>query len=449
MSENQTILVGSSRSYEHAIDRFLEAIEDWVYCVRQEYPDGFSSDSHDGGTFMASWIPYIDVTSDEAAIQFMQDYRDQARTHFDETDQWRHGYWREQEIHHGTEHFDIFLRALWEVHPNDDETVQELEDAAEHIGNWVNDIPEWFDYETGLFRSTHVGTEFVGEPTCNLPDHIRLVSLSLLAYEMTGKERYLDLARQHGRLWADAITNHSGLPPAIDADGPIQNLEGDDEETYRSFAGAAPDDLESQLARAENLIASSHPDTLLSLWTHTGDRDFLHAAEKILDLAAQELASPIAWQVQGTIRRYRTIAHSHRYDGAVTEVNSEAFRPIKELTIVPEPEERSVERMMGMRGDKPDWLDENGDPAPSPLLIMLRGLIDKNEQLMIRALDLGLAHFQLARQVWGDVTHHGCGSRSLSAVCRGHGRLNGAGVVTEVLAPAIREGGANITRWEY
>ncbi len=449
MAENHTTQVTSSRSYEHAIDRFLEAIGDWIYCVRQEYPDGFSSDSHDGGTFMTSWIPYIDVTSDEAAIRFMQDYRDQARAHFDETDQWHHGYWRKQEAHHGTEHFDIFLRALWEVQPNDDETVRELEDAAEHVGNWVDDIPEWFDYETGLFRSIYLGTEFVGDPTCNLPDHIRLVRLSLLAYEMTGKDRYLTLASQHGQLWANAINNHDGLPAAIDATGPVKKLEGEDEDTYRSFAGAAPDDLESLLPRAENLIASAHPDALLSLWTHTGNDAFLYAAQKILDVAAQELASPIAWQVHGTIRRYRTIAHSQRYDDAVTEVAQEAFRPVEELTIVPEPEDRCVDRMMGMRGDKPDWLDENGAPAPSPLLIMLRGLVEKEEELMIRALDQGLAHFQLAREVWGDITHHGCGSQSLSAVCRGHGRLNGAGVVTEVLVPAIQEAGANESRWEY
>jgi hypothetical protein len=34
-------------------------------------------------------------------------------------------------------------------------------------------------------------------------------------------------------------------------------------------------------------------------------------------------------------------------------------------------------------------------------------------------------------------TGHDSGSQSLSAVARGHGRLNGAGVVTEVLVPAL------------
>jgi hypothetical protein len=45
---------------------------------------------------------------------------------------------------------------------------------------------------------------------------------------------------------------------------------------------------------------------------------------------------------------------------------------------------------------------------------------------------------QLARQVYPDGRHHGCTARSIAAVCRGHGRCWGIGVVSVVLTiPAI------------
>ena len=110
---------------------------------------------------------------------------------------WRHGYWTDQEAHHGTEHFDVFLRALWRLDPDDAETARQFTDAAEHVGNWADGVPEWFDPETGLFRSMYLGTDAVWTGPgydLNVPDHLRLVSMALLAHEMTDDFRYLDLA---------------------------------------------------------------------------------------------------------------------------------------------------------------------------------------------------------------------------------------------------------------
>ena len=67
--------------------------------------------------------------------------------------QWLDGYWRRQEAHHGPEHFDLFLRALWELDPKDAETVRQFDDAAEHIGNWKPGLPDWYDWERGVFVS--------------------------------------------------------------------------------------------------------------------------------------------------------------------------------------------------------------------------------------------------------------------------------------------------------
>jgi len=131
------------------------------------------------------------------------------------------------------------------------------------------------------------------------------------------------------------------------------------------------------------------------------------------------------------------VTGSGRYDEHVLGVSGEHLRPVRELTIVPVVEREPGGFAMGMRGDKPDWFDERGEPAPSPLLWTLRAEVAEDESLLRRAVDLGLAYFRLGREAFGDTVHHGCGSRSLCAVARGHGRLGGAGVVTEALAPAL------------
>ena len=437
MSESLTQPVSRSESLQHATDRFLDALQKWALRVIESHPDGFSSDSHDGGTFMQPWGTYVRATGDERPLDFMRAYRDEAKRHFEESEQWHHGYWRRQEVHHGTEHFDIFLRALWELDPGDQETVRQLEDVAEHIGNWVDEVPPWFDNQRGLFRSYHLGTEVVGDRCeSNAPPHVRVLNLCLLADEMTGRDRYRDLAQSYGRLWARALTATDQLPAAV-CEGAGTNGMGADMEVYQSFAGEAPDEFISELSRAENLIASAVPEAMLSLREVTGDEIFQAAAAAICDVVTEVLEDSVAWQAHAAVRRFRDRTGSDRYDDLVSQMPDRCFRPVTELTLIPEVDEPIATGPLGMRSDKPDWVEQDGNACPSPLLWALRAGVDDDEELMRRAVDIGLTHFRLAKEAFGDVTHHGCGSTSLCAVARGHGRLNGAGVVTEVLQPAI------------
>ncbi len=436
MTQPVCISVDYSASLEQATNQFLEAIGAWAERVIGTHPDGVPAAGHDAGTFMLPWTTYVKAKDDRRPLEFMRLYRDSAKQHFEKTGEWLDGYWRRQEVHHGTEHFDLFVRALWQLDPNDAETVRRIDDVAEHVGNWKPGIPAWFDWESGLFRSMFLGTEVVGVSGANIPDHMRMVSLCLLAHDMTKNKRYLDLAKAHAEHWADGILAGNALPVAVGEQGPLFDL-GNDEFAYRSFAGAAPSDFSGNLPRAENMIASGFPDILLALWSKTGDENCRKAAEKIIDIAVEVLDNPVAWQAHAAVRRYRETTGSRRYDDRVRQAPDEAFRTVEQLTMVPEPDTRCISCPLGMRGDKPDWLDQDGRPAPSPLLWTLKAIVTNDEKLLTRAVDLGFAHFRLAEQVFGDVTSHGCGSRSLVAVCRGHGRLNGAGVVSEALAPAL------------
>jgi len=436
MAKSLTLRVEPSASLRQAAENFLDEVRAWVERVIEANPDGVTSDSHDGGTFMVPWAVYAQASGDGRVAEFMRSYRDNAKAHFEAAGKWLDGYWRTQEAHHGPEHFQLFMHTLWSLDPTDAETVRQFEDAAEHIGNWKDGFPKWYDEERGMLRSFHLGTESVGKAAPNVPEHVRFVDMAVKAHEMTGAGRYLEFARAYGGRWAEAVLAGPELPVALDEDGAVYDLAAD-RERYRAFAGAAPKDLTQDLPRAENLLASGVPDVMLRLWQITGEDTFRAAAERITDAAAAALDSPIAWQCQAAVRRYRETTGSDRYDEQVAALAGVCGPQLEQLTIVPEVEGKPMGDPMGMRRDKPDWLDERGGLAPGPLLWALCGLVTDDEALLTRAVDLGAAHFRLGQRAFGDVTAHGCGSRSLSAVARGHGRLNGAGVVTEVLAPAL------------
>ena len=374
MRECLSLAIQHSASPEQAADRFLAEMQSWVDRVLGDYPDGVSSDSHDSGTFMTPWAVYVEATDDSRPVRLMQQHRDKAKAHFETIGQWLDGYWHSQDVHHGTEHFGIFLRTLWTLAPDDEETVRQFEDAAEHIGNWKAGFPKWYDWEHQVFRSFHLGTESIGEPAVNVPDHLRLAALALTAYQMTGKEYYLAFARDYGLRWAEALLARPELPVGLEASGGIHDL-GADMGKYRSFAGAAPENLSSDLARTENLIASGAPDVLLKLWKLTSNVSFRQAAARIVDTASTVLDCPAAWQAQAAVRRYRTATSSDRYDQQVRTLSERCMRQLAELTLVPTPEENRYVGLMGMRDDKPDWRDERGNPAPSPLLWALCALV--------------------------------------------------------------------------
>ena len=423
-----------------ARDRFLGDIAAWVRDCLARYADAPATDVHDQATFTTAWEPYIRATSDAEALAFMRQQRDRIRDHFTSTGQWRHGYWRMHEAHHGTEHFELFLGALHRLDPNDDSTTPQLVDAAEHVGNWVADVPPWFDWDTGLFRSTFLGTDGAKvEPglTLNVPDHFRCVNICLLAHDATGGARYLDLAVAHAERWAEAMLASEALPLALDVNGPIHEFPDDAEDSYRSYMGEASL-LQGDVDRAENFLASGATNALLTLWQQTGDRRFRRATERLLDALVTQVADPDAGAAADAIRRYRRATGDTRYDAAVLDavaVVSDNLPSTDSLALELPPPLDKRPSGVGKRSDLPCWTEDGAPRRVNPITLAVAAEIREDEALAVRALDLARAYFALARQALPDGRDHGCAARTVSAVARGHGRDNHAGVVTAVLGP--------------
>jgi hypothetical protein len=415
---------------------FLQVLREWIAAARAARPLGYVSASHDGGTCLVPWAVYIRATGDAGALAFLRRYRDESRRRFLSAGAWRHGYWRRQEAHHGTEHFDLYLDTCWRLASGDEETVRQMEDAAEHIGNWSPAAPPWYDEAGEQFVGMHLGTEVVEPCAVNVPDHLRFVSLLLHAHDMTGRKRYLALADRYAGRWAQAVAAGPILPAALTAAGPVRDLDEDETHAYRSFAGAAPEDLADERMRAENLVANEAPEVFLRLAAKTGRPLYRRAARRLGEVLLPELGSPLAWQVQGLTRLLR------EEEPAFADAELAALAPGPPPTVLhldPFPP-RGPSRgavAVGDRNDRPRWRDQEGREPPSPLLLLLLAEARRDPALETRALDLGRTFLSLALAAYGPLCEHGCGARSASAVARGHGRLDGWGVVSGVLAPAL------------
>jgi hypothetical protein len=425
--------IEASADLSQALERFLQELRTWIYECLDKYTSAKPTNGHDQLTYATAWAPYLKCIADKHVVSFLKSARDSVAEHFKASGIWKHGYWKRQEAHHGTEHYDLFLRFLLDVDPDDYETRRQLLDAVEHIGNWVPEIPPWFNEETGLFHSFWFGTEEVGnegDEGVNVPDHLRCVNLCLLAHRISREERYLRLARNYAARWADSICESHLLPFGLARSGPLFDPSG--------FVGL-PDKSaarESNLLRAENLLASNGIGAFLGLWKLTGEARFLVAAERLVDIASEELTDPDGGVAADAIRQYRSVTGKTMYDSRILDV-CRYLSPenIRQIGIEPRVDRPSPYVGIGKRIDMPRWFENGTSRRHNPILLSVAAEISGNAGLATIALDIGRMYLALARKVFPDGRDHGCSARSVSAIARGHGRENHAGVTTAVLGP--------------
>ncbi len=112
---------------------------------------------------------------------------------------------------------------------------------------------------------------------------------------------------------------------------------------------------------------------------------------------------------------------------------------VNTLSINPTPEKKAKVAGLGKRSDRPDWYEDEKPRCINPILLSLAAEIRDDVTYAILAIDLARAYFQLARRVYPDGRNHGCSARSVSAIARGRGRENHAGIITAVLDPILNQ----------
>ncbi len=323
-------------------------------------------------------------------------------------------------------------------------------DATEHIGNWNPDIPDWFSWEKGLFYSHHFGTDGVDkkeveEGSINLPTHFRFINLCLVAYQMTKEEKYIDLSIRFAERWADAILDNCTLLPAA-LEGRSISYSRKEHQNYFSYVKENPEvGLADNVDRAEDFLASDVPASFLKLWQITGNHKFRISAEIIIDIVATQIEDHDAGCGIDMIRMFRSMTGNYKYDDLILNTIAE-LEPysFEEVSFKPFIERKNAGSKIsghtfgiGKRKDKPFWYEEGQNARHNPILLSLAAEIKNDEQLALRALDIGRTYFELGRETFDHGHQHGCGSKTVSAIARGNGRENNSGVVTAVLEPLL------------
>lgn len=422
-------------SVQAGIQLLLDELNDWLSAVMDEHLHRDWQGIHDEGTFLTAWAGYHAYTQDarvrHLASNLFDKWEHWARSHF------LHGYHPRQEVHHGTEHFIIFLDWLRQIAPDHDRVREALDDGAHHAGNWAEGMPVWFNWDACRYVSYSLGTETVGDEGFNFVDHMRMLHLAMAGWHATGHQHYLSLCEAYGTVWARAIRD---LP-----DVPLY-LEGEHaEETFafvlESFLKAAPQEI-TPWARIENHMASGSAKILMELWEITGQTLFLQAARRLVQGCIADATSPIANPV-GHAASQLILAGTDPMELGLSQETFTQLVPWESLQHrelgIQTAQRPSCRASIGFRYDMPAYYLKTGDTwqelaIPAPASLMLAWTLTHNEEYALDACCLALGKLRLARQVYRDGRHHGCTAQSIAAAVRGHGRCWGIGDVSGVLA---------------
>lgn len=432
--------VPHSPSFADACDSFLDSVASWALDCTHRYGNLTPTDVHDQLTYTTGWEPVLTHRFAPEIEDFLREEGLKVEHHFVRSGTWEHGYWRKQEAHHGTEHFELYLGMMARLYPDNVDVRCQILDAVEHIGNEVSDIPPWYDRDTGLFRSLWLGSGHVGtDPQqFNTPDHLRLINMILIAQPFRDDHALWDLALDYTGRWADAILSEPEIPIGLGTDGVLATMPNESDAGYRSFMGMVGK-LDTPLDRAENLFASGALSTLTAFWESSGQERFLSAAHHMIQAMLPALSDPDAGPLAHNLRLFRARTGVTDYDDAIVEVARSWKEPCSKTLSVDIDRQRAIRPPgIGKRTDMPDWY-ENGHPRRfNPITLSVAAEITADAELATRALDLAHTYFQLAVDTMQDGRNHGCAANTINAVARGHGRDAGCGMSTAVLAPTLQ-----------
>ena len=407
---------------------------------------GPNGGGEDEANYALAWFPHYLITGDPAIADWFRSLL--AALAGWVAEQCHHGYEPEAEAHHGTEPFILFLPRYLALFPRDRAAQRLLLDAAEHVGNWSAEVPDWFDYERGCFRSFAIGSRVVGgDPhlAFELAEHFRFVHLALAAYRVSGESRYLEWAERYGTVWTRRIAAVEGRFPLLWTQrGEPRFEEQVAGQPIAAVAGAGHHVPGDPLAGLENLLASGAVHALGDLYAATGDDRFRTAARSLAAPLVAELADPCADPAAAAICHYRHTCGDRSLDDAI-RAQFGCFAPPspRPLAMVfPQEHARDVPGV-GRRNDMIHWAEWHADGSttptrePSTAALTLAYQVTGDAGYAARALDTAARKLAMARRVLRGGREHADMGGAVCSVAAGHGRNWGTGAVTGCYGPLL------------
>ncbi len=407
-------------------------------------PPGPNNGGEDEANYALAWFPHYLITGDATVLQHF-DVLKAALLGWVERD-CVHGYEPKAEAHHGPEPFLLFLPRYIGLKPDDTEAISLLTDAAEHIGNWVSEIPSWYDYTRDTFIGYNIGTEFVENDEKNayeLAEHFRFIHIALAAYSVTGEKRYVEWALRYGRKRAERIIAAPETMPLLwdlNENG-LDEAEVDAKNLHQLVASThhIPGD---PLAGIENLLASGAIYALGDLYLLSGEEIFQTAAKRIVEPLVTSLSDPYNDPAAAALSYYRWTFNDTCFDTAIIEGLHALPSTSPELLALVFPEEtRRRELGVGKRSDMAYWGEWSEDGSvkpiqePSTATLTLAYQVTGEVAYAVRALQIAATRLNIARRVLRGGREHADMGGAVCSVAAGHGRNWGQGAVTACYGP--------------
>lgn len=405
---------------------------------------------HGGGedeaNYVLAWFPHYLIAGDGKIVEhfrgLLADLKNWVKT------EGLHGYEPKAEAHHGTEPFLLFLPRYLGLFPEDKTARKLLEDASHHIGNWIDEIPEWFDYENNCFKSYYIGTRVVGRDglyAYEAAEHFRFIHIALAAYRLFGDERYLDWALQYGRHRAQLIIDaDEPIPVLWDTDGNGLRQSDLSDKRERSIAMSGHHVPNDSLAGIENLLASGAIYALGDLFLLSKDEMFRQAARKIAKPLVSELLDPYVDPGASAVRYYRWTFEDDFLDEQIRDVLKQIPpEPDAKFAMIFPQERRRREPGVGKRKDMIYWglWSEDGSVQPSrepsTATLTLAYQMTGKLEFARRALKSAATKLMMARRVLRGGREHSDMGGAVCSVAAGHGRDWGQGAVTGCYGPLL------------
>ena len=423
----------------------------WLVQSRRMDPPSRHGGGEDEANYSLAWFPHYLVTGSEDLMEHFEYLRDMLAGWVERD--CLHGYEPEAEAHHGTEPFLLFLPRYLGLRPEDEKAKGLLEGAAHPIGNWVEGIPDWFDWDRNRFYGYHIGTRTVGKDDgfdCEIAEHFRFVHIALAAHRMTGEDRYSEWAIHYGRRRAEMIMAADPLPIAWGPNGEPMYSDGGPNyrartpEEYRKAAQAGHHVEGDPLVGLEVLLASGVIYALGDLFLASGEQVFQDAAGRIASGVMTELLDPYCDPAAAAVSYYRQTFQDDSLDEDLQDI----------LGRIPEEQDGELAMVFrenrsrdwpgfGKRNDMTFWglwnHDGSVDPfrEPCTATLTLAYQLTGDGSYVERAFKQAASKLIMARRVLRGGREHADMGGAICSIAAGHGRNWGWGPVTGCYGPLL------------
>ena len=394
----------------------------------------------DEANYSLTWFPHYLITADDAILA-------RFRSLLADLSGWVasdcvHGYEPEAEAHHGTEPFLLFLPRYLGLVPEDETARDLLEDAAHHIGNWVKEIPPWYDYERDVFRGYSIGSRVIDDAPqyqVELAEHLRFVHIALAAHRVLGDNNYLEWALRYGRKRAERLVAASDpLPLGWDLKGnELHWKDAGERPRFGSMCALSHKVPNDPLGGVENHLASGAVMAYGDLFEASGEPLFRDAARRIVEPLIDQLADPFGDPAAAAVSHYRVAFGDTSFDAAALDVIDGAPAENDAPWVMMQPEQRRRrEPGIGKRRDMLYWGEFGEDGSARPLrepstaASTLAFQISGDVRHARRALRGGARKFAMALRILRGGREHADMGGAICSVAAGHGRNWGTGAVT-------------------